>query len=222
MQTTQGDTCTSGVFAPSSREKQPQKIPLCSRHCAIYLPNKSNHAKTWRVNPNQVLMEANAPFDAFHRYQKLDRSYYYGFKYFWRASQANKGKPQQIHAFLEHTKNKKGAGREEQSKKTPCHLKAVFMMHKGIFSSHNKELWLTAVMSGYSFFPAHRAGAACPALFLYFFASSALKAALAPCRSRLKKPAARGKFPMLLSLSCWTYFSCVKQGCDAGFIKKLF
>lgn len=85
-------------------------------------------------------------------------------------------------------KEQKCAGREEQSKKM-YHLNPVFVMHKCIFSSHNKELRLMAVMSGYSFFPAHRARAACPALFLYFFASSALKVALAPCRrSRLKIP----------------------------------
>lgn len=159
-------------------------------------------------------MEENTPFDALHRYQKLDCGYSHGFKCFWRASQANKGKPQRIHAFLEHTKNKKGAGRVEQSEKT-C-LNPVFMIHKGIFSPCNKELWLMAVMSGYSFFPAHRAGAACPALSPYFFASSALKAAVALCRrSRLKKPAARGKFPMPPP-SCWTYLSVPSRGVMKG------
>lgn len=108
------------------------------------------------------------PLMHFIRIRNSDRGYNHHVKCFWRASQANKSKPQQINAYLEHTNNKNGAGREEQSKKT-CHLNPVFMMNKDIFSSCNKELWLMAVMSGYSFFPAHRAGAACPTFFLYFF-----------------------------------------------------
>lgn len=114
---------------------------------------------------------------------------------------------------------------KRRAKKKTCHLNPVFMMHKGIFSSHNKELWLMAVMSGYSFFPAHRAGSAHPALFLYFFASSALKAALALCRrSRLKKPLRCASCKREISNATSFLLNLllsVKQGCDVGFIKIL-
>lgn len=82
-----------------------------------------------------------------------------------------------------------------------------------------------AVMSGYSFFPAHRAGSAHPALFLYFFASSALKAALALCRrSRLKKPLRCASCKREISNATSFLLNLllsVKQGCDVGFIKIL-
>lgn len=82
-----------------------------------------------------------------------------------------------------------------------------------------------SVMSGDSFFPAYRAASACPAPFLYFFASSALKAALALCRkSRLKKPFSCASCKREVSNATSFLLNLllsVKQGCDVGFIKIL-
>lgn len=82
-----------------------------------------------------------------------------------------------------------------------------------------------SVMSGDSFFPAYRAAFACPAPFLYFFASSALKAALALCRkSRLKKPFSCASCKREVSNATSFLLNLllsVKQGCDVGFIKIL-
>lgn len=66
--------------------------------------------------------------------------YYHGFKYFWIAPQANKGKEKQTCAILECKKSNNKVKKEEQKEKI-WHLNPTYtvIMHQSVFSSHSKS-----------------------------------------------------------------------------------